>query len=499
MDLFFNNKDLLIPLIVAIPLLGSALTVMAGARNITTSVISSICLILSFVCAIGTMLTVHQFGEINYYFGGWIAPYGIEYKIDELRALIISIISVLSVVLLPYTLKQAKNEIYDKRRSLFYASYLLVIAGLLGMAATNDLFNIYVFLEISSLATYALIACGRNEHAARTSFNYLITGSVGATLFVLGIAVIYQITGTLNIDDIKGRLITTNYAELKPFALGLLLAGVMVKSAILPLHGWLISSYQRAPNVAASFLAAASTKVGLYVLLQMLFMFGVYESLFETNLDNILMVLGSAAIIYGSLAAIYQKDFRRLLAFSSVANIGYIILGLGIGNASGISASLIHFAAHAFAKSALFIVAGVLIIKTGKADISGFKGFSKRSIVGSAVLVLAGLSMIGIPSSAGFISKWLLVKAAFEYQTTEAAIAITFVIISGSLMAVAYIWKLVEYSFFHEVKESYVYVPMPAMFKASLWSLVAILFTLGLFAVYVIEFVEPVVEKFLIS
>jgi len=269
------------------------------------------------------------------------------------------LVSVLGAILMPYARLSVAKEITERNQPYFYCMYLLCMTSLLGITITGDAFNAFVFLEVSSLATYVLIALGRDRRGLLAAYQYLVLGSVGATLYVIGVGLLYSITGTLNFIDIAEKLGQIEEVAPALIALGFLITGISLKLALFPLHVWLPNAYTYAPSVATIFLAGTATKVAVYLLLRFIFtVFNFDGSLGDTPLSEVFMVLSVLAMFGASLVACFQDNIKRMLAYSSVAQIGYITLGIAILNQTGLTGSVAHLFNHAIMKAALFMVMG---------------------------------------------------------------------------------------------------------------------------------------------
>ncbi|MBB3061304.1 proton-conducting transporter membrane subunit [Microbulbifer rhizosphaerae] len=385
-------------------------------------------------------------GVISYHLGGWDAPWGIEYRIDILNAWVLLIVSALGTVVLAAAHTSIRRELEEGQQILFYTLYLLCFSGLLGIVATGDVFNVFVFLEISSLSTYALIALGRDRRALWAAFQYLVMGTVGATFLLIGIGFLYMVTGTLNMQDLAARLpaIGTSTTVLAAFAF--ILVGICLKLALFPLHLWLPNAYAYAPSVVTAFIAATATKVAVYLLIRFtVSIFGVDFSLSVLPLQHLLIGLGLLGVLTASVVAVYQMNIKRMFAYSSVAQVGYMIVGIGLGTAAGLQATLLHLFNHALMKGALFLALAGVVYRVGSANISAFRGLGRRMPWTMGAIVIGGISLIGMPLTAGFISKWYLISAAVDSSHWLVAL----LLVAGSLLAVAYVWRLVEAAYFH--------------------------------------------------
>jgi multicomponent Na+:H+ antiporter subunit D len=384
---------------------------------------------------------------ISYAIGGWLAPLGIEYVVDPLNAFMMVIVAATGSIVLPFAYRSVEREIPAEKHFLFYGGYLLMFTGLLGMAITGDAFNVFVFIEISSLSSYAMIAMGRDRRALSAAFTYLVMGTVGATFFLIGVGLIYAVTGTLNMADLAQRLPPLYESRAVLAAFAFISAGLLLKLALFPLHLWLPNAYTYAPSVVTAFLAATATKVAIYLLLR--FGYTVFGAEFVFDIvpaSEVLLALAIAGTVVASLVAIFQADVKRLLAYSSVAQIGYIILGVSYANVTGMTASLVHIFNHAVTKGALFLVMGCVAFALGNCRVDNFAGLGKRMPLTMAAFVIGGLSLIGVPLTAGFVSKWYLVLGAIERGWWPVAV----LVLGTSLLAVAYVWRMVEMAYFRD-------------------------------------------------
>lgn len=408
-------------------------------------------------------------GTISYMLGGWEAPWGIEYRIDLLNAFVLLIVSAFGFVALLPAFKSIERELVGQKQIYFYVLYLLCFTGLLGIVATGDAFNIFVFLEISSLSTYALISLGSNRRALWASYQYLVIGTIGASFILIGIGFIYIQTGTLNILDLAERLPAVDDSKTVLAAFAFVLVGICMKLALFPLHTWLPNAYTYAPSIVTVFLAATATKVAVYLLIR--FIFSVFHNNFSTAalpLQGVFLSLGLAGVFVASLVAINQVNVKKMFAYSSVAQIGYMIASLGIGTALGLQAALLHMFNHALMKGALFLALAAVFYQLGKTDIGDFKGLGKRMPLTMLGIVLACLSLIGVPLTAGFVSKWYMVLASLQAGLWPVAA----LIVVGSMLTVIYVWRLVETAYFQAPEGESARCEAPPIFLITLWGVV---------------------------
>jgi multicomponent Na+:H+ antiporter subunit D len=463
-------------LIVVVPLIAAPIAALVRHPRISWAIALASSW-FTLVAAVALLRQVLGQGIISYSLGGWTAPIGIEYRIDVVNAFVLLIVSSIGAVVMPYALKSVEREIHRDRISLFYAALILCLTGLLGISVTGDVFNVFVFLEISSLSAYALIAMGTDRRALTASFQYLIMGSVGATFIVIAIGLMYVVTGTLNMADLATLLPAVEGTRTVAVAFAFLTVGVSLKLALFPLHLWLPNAYTCAPSAVTVFIASTATKVAVYMLLRFFFtVFGLSFSFEVMQLDRILMPLAMAAILLMSLVAIYQENAKRLLAYSSVAQIGYMVLGISLASVLGMSAGILHLFNHAIMKGALFMTMGCVMYSVGSVSIGAFAGLGRKMPWTMAAFVAAGLSIIGVPLTVGFISKWYLVQAALERGMWPVAA----VVLTGSLMAVIYIWKVVEVAYFKPAPEGSDIREAPLAMLLPTWALVLANFYFGI-------------------
>ncbi|MCJ7627550.1 MAG: monovalent cation/H+ antiporter subunit D family protein [Longimicrobiales bacterium] len=408
-------------------------------------------------------------GTISYFLGGWAAPIGIEYRIDLVNAWVLVIVAAIGAVVMPYARASLEREIEPQRIPLIYSALLLCLTGLLGITVTGDVFNLFVFLEISSISAYALIASGPDRRALHAAYKYLIMGSIGATFIVIGIGMMYVMTGTLNMMDLAERLPNVSSRTVS-VAFAFLTVGISLKLALFPLHLWLPDAYTFAPSTVTAFLASTATKVAVYMLVRFFFtIFGPTFSLEVMGFQGVLLPLALIAILSASTAAIYQRNVKRLLAYSSVAQIGYMILGISLASVTGLTAALLHLFNHAIMKAALFMAMGAVMYRVGSVRIEAMRGLGRRMPWTMAAFLLGGLSLIGVPGTVGFISKWYLVLAAVQAELWIVAA----LVLVGSLMAVVYIWRVVEAAYFHEFVGEAEVREAPLSLLIPIWILVA--------------------------
>jgi multicomponent Na+:H+ antiporter subunit D len=443
--------------IVVLPLIAAAFV--ALLRRGTSAFILTVVVSFALPFIAGAMLwQVLQSGPISYAIGSWEPPWGIEYRVDLLNAFVLMLVSVISAVTMPFAWRSVAFEIAEERRAWFYCMYLLCLAGLLGIAATGDAFNAFVFLEVSSLAMYVLIALGHDRRALVAAFQYLILGTIGATFYVIGVGFLYLLTGSLNMVDIAARLGATTPTQMPAIvaALAFITVGISLKLALFPLHAWLPNAYAYAPSWVTAFLSATATKVAIYLLIR--YHFPVFSGAIDfaaLPIGEIMIVLSVAGMVVASLIAVFETDLKRMLAYSSVAQIGYITLGIGLANQSGLTGGLVHVVNHALMKAALFLAVGAIFYRIGTVQLKELAGIGRQMPLTVGAFTIAGFALVGTPGTVGFVSKWYLALGAVD----RGSWLLVFLIVGSSIIALVYLGRVLEVAWMRE--------PAPETAKAS--------------------------------
>jgi proton-translocating NADH-quinone oxidoreductase chain N len=368
-----------------------------------------------------------------YNLGNWKQGLGISLIVDPLGGLLAVLITFISFIILSYSLSYIQiNQLK------YYTLLFLLITGMLGMILTGDLFNLYVFFEITSIISYVLVAFNKKDIAFEASFKYMIIGSISGILILLAIILIYQSTGTLNLAQL---VITAKDIplKLKQVIAVLLLIGFGSKFALVPLHTWLPDAHSTAPSSISALLSGVVIKVFLYALLRVLFVIFRVEELLALKLNLVFLYGGVITLLTGHLLAYRQNNLKRLLAYSSIAQIGYILIGIGVFNAAGLEGAIYHIINHAVVKGVLFMTAGILILKTKKKDIADLKGIAYQLPLSSFIFTISALNIVGLPPFNSFISKWILTTAALKAGFIIPAISI----LIGSLISLSYYLKII--------------------------------------------------------
>ena len=472
-SIFLQNLPVMV---VAIPLLLSAIVAVVPVPRLAW-MLALAGVGGSFLAAILLQSITQSVGRVTYHLGNWEPPWGIEFVVDSATSLTLVVMSGLAFLATLFARGSLLAEINHKDLGKCYAAWLLACGGLFGLVGTGDAFNLFVFLEISALSSVILISmgAGTDRRALSAGFNYLIIGAVGATFYVIGVGFLYAITGTLNIVDLAARISDIGGGAALYAGFGFIIAGIMVKAAIFPVHIWLPAAYGYAPSAVSSLLAAIATKAALYVLARMLFtLFEGVPAITEIALNYVIIPLSLAGIFVGTIMAIYEKDIKILLAQSSVAQIGYISLGFGLASAAGVSSSFIHIANHALIKGGLFMAVGSFVAALGsRANMNSFVGIGRRMPITASAFMVCGLSLAGLPLTAGFISKLYLIRAILSAD----AYLIAALVLLSSALSLIYLWKIVEVMWMQPapakspqlVENPAIYLPLWIVALSNIW------------------------------
>lgn len=461
-------------LLVVLPLLAAVLVPLLALRSVRlaqhTALLVLGVVVLGAGLALGRVLT---HGTWHYALGGWPPPWGIEYVIDPLAAGMALLISGMALPTLLYARPMVATWSAGQVGA-FYSLFLLLVLGLLGMVITGDIFNLYVFLEISSLAAYALLATG-GIRAVVATFRYLLIGTIAATFYLLGVGYLYAITGTLNMADLTAQLATLHTSSAFVVAVAFLTIGLAIKAALFPLHAWLPDVYTYAPAPVSGFIASVMAKVSAYALLRLL----VFVLRAEGAAGQALLLLHWAsvvAILAGALLALAQQDLRRMLAYSSVGQMATIVLGITLGTPAALLGALLHMLNHAVMKGCLFLALGGVQWRTGQVQLADFVGMGQRMPLTMAAFGVAAASMIGLPPTAGFFSKWYLLSGALEAQDWLAVLAL----VGSSVLSLLYFFRVLEIAYFRQSGISALQQELPWSMATPIVVLAALVLLLGL-------------------
>lgn len=382
---------------------------------------------------------------VRYRLGDWPPPIGIELVIDHLSGVVLVLVAGCALLTAIYSLHTVEQENPD-RIHLYYALYALLVAGLLGMTATGDVFNLFVLLEISALSSYALLARGRGP-AYYATFKYLIVGTIGAGFYLLGVGYLYIKTGSLNMADLAGILARPELQASASIRVGfiLILIGVWIKMAFFPLHGWLPNAYTHSSVTTSCLIAPLMTKVSVYIMIRL--MFSVFSADYVFGVipwGTLVIGLASAAMLVGMISALAQRDLKKMLTYIIVAEIGYMVGGAWLANASGLTGAVYHILADALMTLCLFMAVGAIVYRTGDRSWAAMHQIFQRMPVTAVVFLVGAASIIGVPPTCGFFSKWYLIQGGVQAEAWIFVIAL----LVSSLIAAILFFRLIEIALF---------------------------------------------------
>lgn len=487
-------------LVILFPLAATALCHLIGHFSVQWSkriVISA--LFISAVCAALQLVQVVKTGQaIHYFIGGWAPSYGIEFVIDGLNGVIVLLVAVASWATALYSspfeaLERGENSV---RSCGYYAMLSFLSIGLLGMASTGDAFNLYVFMEITAISGYGLIAVGERKGPI-AAFRYLLTGTIGASMYLMGAGFLYSATGTLNMADLADKMNGLEDSPLIILSVGCMIVGFGIKMALFPLHGWQPAAHSYAHPAADPMIAGVMIKVPAYAMLRFFFcIFKETSPVMELFFDAI-GVMAVCGVLFGSLKALRYDTYNKILAYSSIGQVGYIAMGFAIGNFYGLVGAVLHIVSHAFMKSGLFYTSGALKYRFGIHETDKLGQVYREMPVTSLAMTVCALSMIGLPPFAGFFSKWYLALGAIE----NGQYIFVAVLIASSLLSAIYFFRIFEKMFMERKTASRRKDTAALMEKSSLrgrlelpWQLIvpmlvviAAVILLGLFNSYIVD------------
>ncbi|MCF8145672.1 MAG: monovalent cation/H+ antiporter subunit D family protein [Deltaproteobacteria bacterium] len=390
---------------------------------------------------------VLQKGVVQYRLGGWETPWGIGYHVDTLNGMVLAVVSVLAFINLVATRRSVSAE-FPEKEGAFYTLYLLFIVGLVGMVVTGDLFNLYVLLEVASLTSYALIALG-GPRAPLASLNYLFMGTIGGCFYLLGVGYLYIMTGSLNMADVASLLPGIYSSTAIWAAFTFCMVGIGIKMAFFPLHGWLPNAYTFAPSSVSSLMAPLMTKVMVYVMIRlMLSVFTIDFTFSVLSLGTAMVWLSILAIVTGALLALAQKNLKRMFCYIIVSEIGYMVGGAWLGNAAGMTGAILHILNDALMTICLFLTAANVHYRISGLELHQLRGLFHRMPLTMACFVAAGLSIIGVPPTCGFFSKWYLITGALQAGQYGFVAALLF----SSLVNVILFFRVIEISYYGDMQ-----------------------------------------------
>ncbi|MFH2059521.1 MAG: monovalent cation/H+ antiporter subunit D family protein [Pseudomonadota bacterium] len=432
-------------LIVVAPLLAGLFAgIFAWIKKEYSYIAALIGLGVSVCSAVMVLIQVIQSGTIHYTVAGWAPPMGIELTIDLLNAMVLVLISSIAFLNLIASYESVNIETHDRTGS-FYTIYMMFVSGLLGVTATGDLFNLYVLIEITSLTSYAMVGLGDKDRGPLAALNYIFVGVIGASFYLLGVGYLYLQTGSLNMTDVAQILKDVHGSSTVLVAFILCMIGIWIKMALFPLHVWLPNAYTYSPTAFSRVVAPLMTKVMVYVMIRLMITVFGFDYIFnELNLSEAVVWLATFAILAGGILALSQKNLKKMLAYIIVCEIGYMVGGAWMGNTLGMTGAILHIANDALMTFALFLAVGNMVYLLGRVDLSDLKGLFVKMPWTMGFFVVAAFSIIGVPPTCGFFSKWYLILGALEKGAYHFAGAL---IISSLICAILF-FKVFEICFF---------------------------------------------------
>jgi len=462
--------DNLIPLFVIIPLGGAFLLSLIGKKSkLIPDVLAGLVTLATLVASLFAIYAVKECGVLVYMVGMWKPPIGIAMVMDSLTVFMLVTVNLVAFLI---TIFSANYMEKFTSKWIFYTLFLLMLAGMNGVIIAGDMFNLFVFLEIASVASYALVAFGTEKEELEASFKYMVMSTVGSLFILLGIGLLYSFTSTLNMADMSLILGVRGVSKLTLFVSALFIMGFGLKAALVPFHAWLPDAHPSAPAPISAMLSGVLIKsLGVYALVRILFnVFGMHSIY-----SNILMFMGAVSMVVGVFLAIGQFDFKRLLAYHSISQIGYIFLGIGLGTPLGILGGLFHLFNHSVFKSLLFLNAGAVEYATGTRDLNKMGGLAQKMPVTGGTSLFASMAIAGIPPFNGFFSKLIIifaaVQAGFMGYASWAVLA--------SILTLASFMKVQKFAFFGDAGKGVKDVKEVPVFMQSAMIILALVCLLG--------------------
>lgn len=481
-------------LLVIIPLVGSALTPIVGLwrKKFCMPFVTVIILIATVISGVLLRNLYIQKHSIQYFLGGWRPPFGIEINFDRLATFVFAL-AILEFLVVIFSKEYVKKALEEQKVVSYYTLFLLNFAGMVGFIITGDLFNLFVFLEILSLSAYALVAIGGERTAEMASFKYLLVGAISSLCILMAIAFLYSITGTLNMHDMGVRLADTEALRVASVAFALFVIGFSVKAALFPLHIWLPDAHAIAPSPISAVLSGLIVKSGIFGIIRVLSIYTRGSSPLKLGITlDILSWLAVISIVMGAFFAIFQDDIKMMFAYSTISNIGYIVLGISLMEYYGFVGGAVHVFNHAIIKVALFLSGGAVIHQTGLRRLTELAGIGRRMPVTMAAMAIAAISIVGIPPTNGFICKWYIALGAVSAGKPYFAAAL----LIGALLIFIYYVRIINTAFFMKPTEKIAGIrEAPLSMLIPVAALAVGCLVMGVFAYLPLIFIRPAAQE----
>ncbi len=404
------------------------------------------------------------------FIGGFRPPFCINLVAGPLGILFSALIALVGLLVSIYALVYIR----EGAKQLYHMLYLLLLTGATGVVLTGDIFNLFVFFEILCISSYALVAYSGDRGGIESAVKYLIQGALGSSLMLIGIGLLYGLFGTLNMADIARNI--DSVSSMPVFVpLVLLITGLGVEAALFPLNGWLPDAHSSAPSSISAILSGIAIEVGVYAVARVIFTIFSASSIF-----NFLVFLGLLTLLVGELSAFSQNNIKRLLAYSSIGQIGLIVFALGIGISYGVVGGLFQLISHALSKALLFLAVGYMIYRSGSMDISSLEGMGKRMPLASLAFAIGAFSLVGLPPFMGFASKFLIIRAALSKQEVLFTVLVSFVLL-GTVIEGAYFFRVIQVLYFkgEQTNIKREQAPVPALIP--MFILMALIVIIGIY------------------
>ncbi len=450
--------------------------------------------IIALAMAVLLLINVQQHGPVLYHMGGWPPPWGIEFKADPLRLYMVIVVLTVSLWIFFYAVRDLQHELKIEVIGWYYTLYTVLVGAMAGMALTNDLFNLFVLMEIAAIAACAIISIKEDRACLEASFKYLILSAMGTGCFLLGVAMLYMVTGYLNYSFLQAAL--PEALALYPLniftAAALFIVAFGTKAALFPLHVWLPDAHASAPSPSSAMLSGLVIKIYAFVFMLILYEVFPRYLLEQIPLADIVLWLAALGVIFGSIYAMLQSDLKKMLAYSSIGQIAYIFMGIGLDHNLALVGGLYHIMVHAFTKAMLFMAAGGIIYSTGVRQIKDLASIGRVLPLTMLAFTIGSASMIGIPGTGGLISKWYLALSALESGRP----VFVLIILAGSLLNAIYYMPIVINAFMHQGDFNGEVKPVPGYMKISLVIGMVAVVAAGIVSKPVVSLLEKAVVPF---
>lgn len=459
------------------------------------------------ITTVGAMSAVLLFylngtGEAFVYrMGHFPAPWGNEIRAGVLEAGMALFFCIIMLLSMMGGRKKLLGEVEYSKHNLYYILVDLLLSSLLALVYTNDLFTAYVFVEINTISACGLIMIRQNGRTIEAAVRYMIMSLLGSGLFLLGISMLYDMTGHLLMSNIKESvaLLAARHEYTVPLltTIGLMCAGLAIKSALFPFHSWLPDAYGYSTVSSAAMLSSLVSKGYIFLMIKIFYRVIGFDIITQSKVINVLFVFGLMGMIFGSLSAIRENDIRRMISFSSVAQIGYIYMGFGLGTEQGMTASIFHILSHAATKSLLFIAAiGLTDVSKGSRKFQDLTGAAYRNKIAGIAFTVGSLSMVGVPMFSGFVSKLLFAEASIghNYKMLPAVIVLAL----STILNAIYFMKTVIRIYVPERREDCGAIPLKRekVYAATLVCFILLNVTLGMLSQPIVIWIHTGLSMF---